>query len=71
MYEVSLFFVVCIFVLLFSFRGLDGLKEKYFQNNEDLKVDRIIFIVLVNNFFFLIRLMEAVRNIVRKENRGK
>lgn len=71
MYEVSLFFVACTFVLLLSSRGLDGLKEKYSQNNEDLKVDRIIFIASANNSPLPTRLMEAVRNTARKENRGK
>lgn len=71
MYEVLTFLIACTFVLLLSSRGLDGLKEKYSQNNEDLKVDRIIFIASANNSPLPTRLMEAVRNTARKENRGK
>lgn len=56
-------------VKLYNSRGLDGLKEKYSQNNEDLKVDRIIFIASANNSPLPTRLMEAVRNTARKENR--
>lgn len=71
MYEVLLFFVDCCFVLLLSSKGLDGLKEKYSQSNEYLKVDRLIFIASANNSPLPTRLMEAVRNTARKENRGK
>lgn len=56
-------------VKLYNSKGLDGLKEKYSQNNEDLKVDRIIFIASANNSFLPTQLMEAVRNTARKENR--
>uniref|UniRef100_A0A8W8HRI0 Uncharacterized protein n=1 Tax=Magallana gigas TaxID=29159 RepID=A0A8W8HRI0_MAGGI len=56
-------------VKLYNSKGLDGLKEKYSQSNECLKVDRIIFIASAYNFSLPTRLMEAVRNTARKENR--
>lgn len=64
-------FVDCSFVLLLSSRGLDGLKEKYSRNIEELEVDRIIFTASANNSPLPTRLMEGVKNTARKENKGK
>ena len=51
-------------------KGIDGLRDHYSKNYEHLKIDRIIFIASATSPLPN-RLMEAVRNIARKEDRGK
>ena len=58
------------FLLINRSKGIDGLRDHYSKNYEHLKIDRIIFIASATSPLPN-RLMEAVRNIARKEDRGK
>ncbi|XP_062600443.1 uncharacterized protein LOC134262072 isoform X3 [Saccostrea cucullata] len=49
-------------------RGIEGLRDHYSQNNEDIKIDRIIFVASATNELPT-QLMEAVRRTARKEGR--
>ncbi|XP_022293434.2 uncharacterized protein LOC111104026 [Crassostrea virginica] len=55
-------------VKLYRSKGIDGLRDHYSKNYEHLKIDRIIFIASATSPLPN-RLMEAVRNIARKEDR--
>ncbi|XP_048765275.2 uncharacterized protein LOC125673060 [Ostrea edulis] len=49
-------------------RGIEGLREHYSQNHEDLKIDRIIFVASAKGSLPT-HLMEAVRNTAHKGDR--